>query len=50
MVSNLEIWGNRRNKVINTKYLYISIKMVIEFISRGKETVEEFIFAIIHIS
>lgn len=30
MVSNLEIWGNRRNKVINTKYLYISIKMVIE--------------------
>ena len=30
MVSNLEIRGNRRNKVINTKYLYISIKMVIE--------------------
>lgn len=30
MVSNLEIQGNRRNKVINTKYLYISIKMVIE--------------------
>lgn len=30
MASNLEILGNRRNKVVNTKYLYISIKMVIE--------------------
>lgn len=30
MASNIEILGNRRNKVVNTKYLYISIKMVIE--------------------